>query len=115
GRGEPTRSGGCRIGWPGEVVFLEHDLSRPASARRSIKPNDEPRKGLRAGGKPVPTFRDHALGTEQISLAGVPQQPAAARPAHRLEVRLGAAPPRPPASRSGGEIPGPERPRAYPP
>jgi outer membrane protein insertion porin family len=41
---------------------------RPGFARRSVKPNDEPYRGLRAGGKPVPTphqvrgrlFRDHA-------------------------------------------------------
>src|SRR5205807_10163636 len=49
--------------------MLEHDLFRPAFARRSAKPNGEPCHGLRAGGKPVPTphqvrgrlFRDHAL------------------------------------------------------
>src|SRR5262245_36304390 len=40
--------------------FLEHDLFRPAFARRSVAPNDGPCGGLRAGGKPVPTFRDHA-------------------------------------------------------
>src|SRR5438046_6551646 len=33
-------------------LLLEHDLIRPSFARRS---------GLREGGKPVPTFRDHAL------------------------------------------------------
>src|ERR1700730_11567425 len=42
-------------------LFMEHDLFRPAFARRSVKPNDEQYQGLRAGGKPVPTFRDHAL------------------------------------------------------
>ena len=43
---------------------------RPAFARRSVKPNDEPCPRLRAGGKPVPTphqvrgrlFWDHARG-----------------------------------------------------
>jgi uncharacterized GH25 family protein len=43
-------------------------LFRPGFARRSVKPNEEPCHGLRAGGKPVPTphqvrgrlFRDHA-------------------------------------------------------
>jgi hypothetical protein len=39
----------------------EHDLFRPAFARRSFKPHDDPCQGLRAGGKPVSTFRDHAL------------------------------------------------------
>src|SRR5262249_53375949 len=50
-------------------LWLEHDLFRPAFARRSVKQNDGPCQGLRAGGKPVPTphrvrgrlFRDHAL------------------------------------------------------
>jgi hypothetical protein len=37
--------------------LLEHDLFRPAFARRSIKRNEESCQGLRAGGKPVPTFR----------------------------------------------------------
>src|SRR5947208_16531099 len=44
------------------LAFLfEHDLFRPAFARRSIEQNDKPMSGLRAGGKPVPAFRDHAL------------------------------------------------------
>jgi molybdate transport system substrate-binding protein len=42
-------------------LLLEHDLFRPAFARRSFKPNDERCNGFRAGGKPVSTFRDHAL------------------------------------------------------
>src|SRR5437588_4043169 len=50
-------------------LLIEHDLFRPAFARRSVQPNEEPCHGLRAGGKPVPTphqvrgrlFRDHAL------------------------------------------------------
>jgi hypothetical protein len=46
------------------VDFLSMIFFRPAFARRSIKPNGEACQGLRAGGKPVPTFRDHALSTE---------------------------------------------------
>jgi Ala-tRNA(Pro) deacylase len=42
-------------------LLFEHDLFRPAFARRSIERNDKPVPGLRAGGKPVSTFRDHAL------------------------------------------------------
>jgi hypothetical protein len=38
-----------------------HGLLRPAFARRSVKHNDEACQWLRAGGKPVPAFRDHAL------------------------------------------------------
>src|SRR5258708_28721286 len=41
---------------------VEHDLFRPAYARRSIGPLDEDMPGLRAGGKPRHTFRDHARG-----------------------------------------------------
>src|SRR5438477_12622295 len=44
----------------GRFILLAHDLFRPAFARRSIEPNDKPLPGLRAGGKPVSTFRDHA-------------------------------------------------------
>jgi hypothetical protein len=46
-------------------LLIEHDLFRPAFARRSVKPNDERCKGLRAGGKPVPAFRDHARAERQ--------------------------------------------------
>jgi Ala-tRNA(Pro) deacylase len=42
-------------------LLFEHDLFRPAFARRSIERNDKPVPGLRAGGKPVSTFRDYAL------------------------------------------------------
>ena len=38
----------------GSSFLFEHDLFRPSFARRS---------GLREGGKPVLTFRDHALKT----------------------------------------------------
>jgi hypothetical protein len=58
-------------------LFSEHDLFRPAFARRSIKPNDEPRQGLRAGGKPVLTFRDHALTLAAIAAAWVATAPFA--------------------------------------
>ena len=43
------------------TFLLAHDLFRPAFARRSIERADNEFSGLRAGGKPVPTFRDHAL------------------------------------------------------
>jgi hypothetical protein len=43
---------------PGGVLSLEHDLFRPAYARRSITPFNCAKAGLRAGGKPVSTFRD---------------------------------------------------------
>jgi hypothetical protein len=36
-------------------------LFQPGFARQSAKPNDQPCQWLRAGGKPVPGFRDHAL------------------------------------------------------
>jgi hypothetical protein len=40
----------------GCIRFLfEHDLFRPANARRSIGSHDQDLPGLRAGGKPVPT------------------------------------------------------------
>jgi Ala-tRNA(Pro) deacylase len=51
-------------------VLFEHDLFRPAFARRSIKRSDDRLPGLCAGGKPASTlgsksegklFRDHAL------------------------------------------------------
>ena len=42
----------------GVVHLVEHDLFRPCFARRS---------GLREGGKPVPTFRDHALSIRDCS------------------------------------------------
>src|SRR6188474_1658730 len=45
---------------PGQPRSLEHDLVRPAYARRSIDPHVRPVPGLRAGGKPASTFRDHA-------------------------------------------------------
>src|ERR1051326_1596314 len=48
--------------------FLAHDLVRPAFARRSVTPNGKPYQGLRAGGKPRPTFRDHARD-QRLSLA----------------------------------------------
>jgi hypothetical protein len=43
---------------PALPLVLEHDLFRPAFARRSIKPNADAVPRLRAGGKPVstPTF-----------------------------------------------------------
>src|SRR5437879_9890326 len=41
--------------------FLEPDLFRPGFARRSVKPDDDPGPGFAQAGKPVPTFRDHAL------------------------------------------------------
>jgi len=41
--------------------LFEHGLFRSAFARRSIKRQDKGLPGLRAGGKPVPTFPDHAL------------------------------------------------------
>jgi heme-degrading monooxygenase HmoA len=44
-----------------KLRFFKHDLFRPAFARRSIERNDKPVPGLRAGGKPASTFRDHAL------------------------------------------------------
>src|SRR5262245_29216399 len=69
-------------------LLLEHDLFRPAFARRSIEPQGRLRQRLRAGGKPVPTFRDHALrplrlphGKEKLAtnlpiLLGPPTGPA---------------------------------------
>jgi 16S rRNA (guanine966-N2)-methyltransferase len=41
--------------------LFEHDLFQPAFARRSFEPNAQALPWLCAGGKPVPTFRDHAL------------------------------------------------------
>src|SRR5438046_10664412 len=48
---------------PPNDLLLEHDLIRPSFARRS---------GLREGGKPVPTFRDHAHPATLNSSRGVP-------------------------------------------
>src|SRR5437588_11071103 len=48
-------------------LLFEHDLFRPAFGRRSIERNDKPVPGLRAGGKPVATFRDHALARQNCS------------------------------------------------
>src|SRR5712671_3908953 len=42
-------------------LLVEHDLFRPAFARRSTKPLIALSPRLRAGGKRVSTFRDHAL------------------------------------------------------
>jgi hypothetical protein len=56
-------------------LLLEHDLVRPAFARRSTNVSDERQPKLRAGGKPVSTlgsksegklFREHALTPCQI-------------------------------------------------
>ena len=41
-------------------ALFAHDLFRPAYARRSIRPRDRTTQGLRAGGKPLRTFRGHA-------------------------------------------------------
>src|SRR5476649_644028 len=43
----------------GSSFLFEHDLFRPSFARRS---------GLREGGNPVPTFRDHALNQRSAIL-----------------------------------------------
>jgi len=57
--------------------FVEHDLFRPAYARRSIALHNAVVSGLRAGGKPVSTFRDHAPshpldeGVDDALLAGL--------------------------------------------
>jgi hypothetical protein len=58
---------------------LSIDLFRPGFARRSLERQDLRLARLRAGGKPVPTFRDHALkynfaihhaGRSQVGLTG---------------------------------------------
>ena len=56
----------CDCGRPHQKHFSAgcssaHDLFGPAFARRSIEPKITTVPGLRAGGKPVPTFPDHAL------------------------------------------------------
>jgi hypothetical protein len=48
-------------------LLLEHDLFRPAFARRSIERADKELDRLRAGGKPVSTFRDHALKSDTLN------------------------------------------------
>jgi hypothetical protein len=50
------------------TLLMEHDLFRPAFARRSIKPNDGPYRGLRAGGKPVSTPAFAGAGFFEIML-----------------------------------------------
>ena len=57
---EPAQARGrnpalCPLSYEGSLLL--HDLFRPAFARRSTKPNQRTIAGLRAGGKPVPTFR----------------------------------------------------------
>jgi hypothetical protein len=44
-----------------EGSLVAHDLFGPGFARRSIAQSEKPLARLRAGGKPVPTFPDHAL------------------------------------------------------
>jgi predicted TPR repeat methyltransferase len=46
------------------ILLFERDLFRPAFARPSIKREDKGLAELRAGGKLVSTFRDHALMTD---------------------------------------------------
>jgi hypothetical protein len=63
-------------------ILFAHDLVRPAFARRSIERNDKPAPGLRAGGKPVPTFRDHALSRRTLVIS----PPILASPIPRMRV-----------------------------
>jgi hypothetical protein len=59
------------------LIFLfDHDFFRPAFARRSIKRDDKGAARLRAGGKPVSTFRHRALANPAEHRESV-QQPIA--------------------------------------
>ena len=52
-------------------MLFEHDLFRPAFARRSFSPHAEVLPWLRACGKPASTFRDHALIKAAVHHAGI--------------------------------------------
>src|SRR5262249_13137898 len=54
--------------WRMTPAFAGASLFRPGFARRSIKPHEVRWPRLRAGGKPVSTFRDHALNRTHLWL-----------------------------------------------
>ena len=69
------------------LVLFEPDLVRPAFARRSVNSNDKSLAGLRAGGKPVCTFRDHALNRHAHARPQTPEWTVAERDIAAMRAR----------------------------
>src|SRR5215472_8944961 len=95
----PMRGGWMFIDGFSATSLVEHDLFRPAFARRSIKQKRAAVPRLRAGGKPASTpafagagFRDHALlraaADRDPAAGGLDRLPGNRQIDHLIEARL---------------------------